>query len=78
MRDLDLTCFILRYAKTWPVFLTLSASLPPSFLEGKGGGAILRHFSELGNSEIIKGLLDAGAPIDGEASKHFCVNSTPL
>ncbi|CAG9977988.1 unnamed protein product [Clonostachys byssicola] len=62
---------VLRFAKTWEVFSKLLSSLPPDFLEKKGkysqpnGSDLLMHFADLGNFEIAKGLLDAGAHTRG-------------
>ncbi|VUC26168.1 unnamed protein product [Clonostachys rosea] len=76
----------LRFAKTWAVFLKLLSFLPPGYLEedaGLGvtrlgitnGGSLLCYFVERGNFEIVKGLLDAGAPVTGY---HWHLDTFPL
>ncbi|KAK7222113.1 hypothetical protein V2G26_010116 [Clonostachys chloroleuca] len=62
---------LLRFAKTWEVFLKLLSFLPPDFLERREkstephSSELLLHFADVGNFEIAKGLLDAGAHTRG-------------
>ncbi|CAH0058520.1 unnamed protein product [Clonostachys solani] len=61
---------ILRFAKTWEVFSRLLSFLPPGFLEESkyaepNSSELLLHFADLGNFDIAKGLLDAGAHTRG-------------